>query len=197
MKVTLYSKSLTALGLAVGLGLGMHVSAAPETYTTEANHTFAEFSYNHLGLSNQTSRFNTVSGTITIDPTAKTGKADITIDTKSVDTSSSAFNSHIQAEDYLSTTQFPTATFKSDKFTFSGDKLTGMQGILTLKGVSKPVTLDVTNFDCKKHPMFGVDFCGANAITKVKRSEFNMGKNVPAVGDDVTIKIAIEAKKGS
>lgn len=43
--------------------------------------------------------------------------------------------------------------------------------------------------------MFGVDFCGANAITKVKRSEFNMGKNVPAVGDDVTIKIAIEAKK--
>ena len=79
MKVTLYSKSLTALGLAVGLGLGMHVSAAPETYTTEANHTFAEFSYNHLGLSNQTSRFNTVSGTITIDPTAKTGKADITM----------------------------------------------------------------------------------------------------------------------
>ena len=197
MKVTLYSKSLTALGLAVGLGLGMHVSAAPETYTTEANHTFAEFSYNHLGLSNQTSRFNTVSGTITIDPTAKTGKADITIDTKSVDTSSSVFNSHIQAEDYLSTTQFPTAIFKADKFTFSGDKVTGMQGTLTLKGVSKPVTLEVTNFYCKKHPMFGVDFCGANAIAKVKRSEFNMGKNVPAVGDDVTIRIAIEAKKGS
>ena len=45
--------------------------------------------------------------------------------------------------------------------------------------------------------MVGVDFCGANAITKVKRSEFNMGKNVPAVGDDVTIRIAIEAKKSS
>jgi polyisoprenoid-binding protein YceI len=195
MKVTLFSKSLAAIGLI--FGLSTQVSAAPETYTTEANHTFAEFSYTHLGLSTQTSRFNTVSGTVTIDPIAKTGKADITIDTKSVDTSSSAFNSHIQAEDYLSTTQFPTATFKADKFIFAGEKLTGMQGTLTLKGVSKPVVLEVTNFDCKKHPMLGIDFCGANAITKVKRSEFNMGKNVPAVGDEVTIRIAIEAKKGS
>ena len=89
MKVTLFSKSLAAIGLVFGLSI--QVSAAPETYTTEANHTFAEFSYNHLGLSTQTSRFNTVSGTITIDPAAKTGKADITIDTKSVDTSSVSY----------------------------------------------------------------------------------------------------------
>lgn len=197
MQSKLFINLCSTVTFICGLSFNMQVMAAAENYVTEPNHTFAEFSYNHLGLSNQTSRFNTVSGTITIDPVAKTGKADITIDTKSVDTSSSAFNNHIQAEDYLSTTQFPTATFKSDKFTFSGDKLTGMQGVLTLKGVSKPVTLEVTNFDCKKHPMVGVDFCGANAITKVKRSEFNMGKNVPAVGDDVTIRIAIEAKKSS
>jgi polyisoprenoid-binding protein YceI len=175
------------------LGFSLTAVAAPITYTTDANHTFASFSYNHLGFSDQTSRFNTVSGTVTYDAAAKTGVADITIDTKSVDTGSTLFNGHIQSEDFLSTAQFPTATFKSNKFVFSDNKLTSIQGVLTLKGVSKPVTLDVTNIDCKKHPMNGADACGANAVAKVKRSDFNMSKYVPSVTDEVTIRISIEA----
>jgi polyisoprenoid-binding protein YceI len=186
------SKLLIALFAAIGLSSAF---AAPVTYTTDANHTFAQFEYNHLGFSNQTSRFNTVTGTVTIDQVAKKGSADITIDTKSVDTGSALFNTHIQSEDFLSTTQFPTASFQSDDMIFKGDKPVALKGVLTLKGVSKLVTLKITNFECKKHPMSGVDYCGANAETKVKRTEFNMGKYAPHVGDDVSILIAIEASK--
>lgn len=188
-------KSKLLLALLATIGFSAVAIAAPATYTADANHTFAQFEYNHLGFSNQTSRFNTVTGTVTIDPAAKKGSADITIDTKSVDTGSNLFNSHIQGEDFLSTTQFPTATFQSNDMIFKGDKPVELKGTLTLKGVSKPVTLKVTNFECKKHPMTGVDYCGANAVTKVKRTEFNMGKYAPHVGDDVTILIAIEAAK--
>lgn len=188
-------KSKLLLALLATIGFSATAIAAPATYTADANHTFAQFEYNHLGFSNQTSRFNTVTGTVTIDAAAKKGSADITIDTKSVDTGSNLFNSHIQGEDFLSTTQFPTATFQSNDMIFKGDKPVELKGTLTLKGVSKPVTLKVTNFDCKKHPMTGVDYCGANAVTKVKRTEFNMGKYAPHVGDDVTILIAIEAAK--
>jgi polyisoprenoid-binding protein YceI len=188
-------KSKLLIALFATLGLAGTAFAAPTTYTTDANHTFAQFEYNHLGFSNQTSRFNTVNGTVTIDPAAKKGSADITIDTKSIDTGSTIFNSHIQGEDFLSTTQFPTASFQSSDMIFKGDKPVALKGVLTLKGVSKPVTLKITNFDCKKHPMTGVEYCGANAETKVKRTEFNMSKYAPNVGDDVTIMIAIEAAK--
>ncbi len=188
-------KSKLLIALLTTLGLAGTVFAAPTTYTTDANHTFAQFEYNHLGFSKQTSRFNTVTGTVMIDPVAKKGSADIAIDTKSIDTGSTVFNSHIQGEDFLSTTQFPTASFQSNDMIFKGDKPVALKGVLTLKGVSKPVTLNITNFDCKKHPMTGVEYCGANAETKVKRTEFNMGKYAPNVGDDVTIMIAIEAAK--
>ena len=188
-------KSKLLFTLLATIGLATAAIAAPSTYSTDANHTFAQFEYNHLGFSKQTSRFNTVAGTVTIDQAAKKGSADIIIDTKSVDTGSTLFNGHIQSEDFLSTTQFPTATFQSNDMIFKGDKPVELKGILTLKGVSKPVTLAITHFECKKHPMSGVDYCGANAETKVKRTEFNMGKYAPNVGDDVTIMIAIEAAK--
>jgi polyisoprenoid-binding protein YceI len=188
-------KSKLLFTLLATIGLATSAFAAPSTYSTDANHTFAQFEYNHLGFSKQTSRFNTVTGTVTIDQAAKKGSADIIIDTKSVDTGSTFFNGHIQSEDFLSTTQFPTATFQSNDMIFKGDKPVELKGTLTLKGVSKPVTLAITHFECKKHPMSGVDYCGANAETKVKRTEFNMGKYAPNVGDDVTIMIAIEAAK--
>ena len=124
-------KSKLLVALLATLGLSVAAIAAPATYTAEANHTFAQFEYNHLGFSNQTSRFNTVTGTVTIDQAAKKGSADITIDAKSVDTGSTVFNGHIQGEDFLSTAQFPTATFQSDDMIFKGDKPVALNGELT------------------------------------------------------------------
>ena len=169
--------------------------AAPETYVVDGNHTFPRFSYNHLGYSIQMSRFDKATGTVTLDKAAKTAAVDIVIDTKSVNTGSATFNEHIQGEDFLDTAKHPTATFKSTKVNFDGDKPASIEGNLTLKGVTKPVTLTVTNFKAAPHPMLKKDAIGANATTKVKRTDFNMGKNAPYVGDEVTIDIAIEAVK--
>jgi len=169
--------------------------AAPETYGVEPNHTYANFSYNHMGLSTQISKFSKTSGTVVYDKAAKTGSVDITIDMKSVDTGSNLFNGHIQGADFLDTAAFPTATFKSTKVVFEGDKPASIEGNLTIKGVTKPVTLKVSHFTNMEHPMAKKDAIGANASTLIKRSEFNAGKYAPAVGDDVTITISLEAIK--
>ena len=169
--------------------------AAPETYTVDGSHTFPRFSYSHLGYSTQLSRFNATTGTVVFDAAAKTGSVDITIDAKSVDTGSALFNEHIQGEDFLDTAKFPTATFKSTKVIFKGAKPSKIQGELTIKGVTKPVTLTVTSFQAMPHPMQKKDAIGANAFTIIKRSEFNAGKYAPYVGDEVRIDIALEAIK--
>ena len=169
--------------------------AAPETYVVDGSHTFPRFSYSHLGFSTQLSRFNKTTGKVVFDKAAKTGSVDIEIDAKSVDTGSTLFNEHIQGEDFLDTAKFPTATFKSTKVLFKGDKPAKIQGELTIKGVTKSVILTVTSFQAMPHPMQKKDAIGANATTTIKRSEFNAGKYAPHVGDEVRIDIAIEALK--
>ena len=169
--------------------------AAPETYVADSTHTFARFSYSHFGMSTQLSRFNKTTGTVVLDKAAKTGAVDVVIDTKSVDTGADIFNEHIQGEDFLDTAKYPTATFKSTKVIFDGDKPAKVEGNLTLKGVTRPVTMTVSDFKAAPHPMLKKDAIGANAWTTVKRSEFNADKYAPNVGDDVRIDIAIEAIK--
>jgi len=169
--------------------------AAPETFVLDQNHTKPRFEYNHMGYSIQQSRFDTVTGNIVIDRAAHTGSVDATIDATSVNTGSTLFNGHIQGEDFLDTAKYPTITYKSDKMKFDGDKLVAVEGKLTIKGITKPVTLTVTSVKCMMHPMAQKEACGANATAQVKRSEFNMGKYAPLVGDEVTLTIPVESIK--
>ncbi|WP_300444590.1 YceI family protein, partial [Zoogloea sp.] len=129
------------IALAIAAGISSAAFAAPETYTIESTHTLPRFEYNHLGYSVQLSRFDKTTGTITLDRAAKTGSVDVTIDTTSVNTGYPLFNQHIQGEDFLATAQFPTATYKSTKVNFKGDAPATIEGNLTLKGITKPVTL--------------------------------------------------------
>jgi len=179
---------LTALAAA-----SVAVHAAPVTYTIDNSHTYPHFTYNHLGFSNQTHKFDKTSGTVVLDRKARTGSVDVTIDATSVNTGYAVFNEHIQAADFFDTTVYPTLTFKSTGMKFKGDQPASVMGDLTIKGVTKPVTLTITHFKCQPHPMLKMEACGANATTQVKRSEFNMGKNVPYVSDEVTLTLAIEA----
>lgn len=181
--------------LAITAAAASSAMAAPETYVLDSTHTFPRFSYSHFGYSTQLSKFDKTTGKVVFDKAAKTGSVDIVIDTKTVNTGFPTFNEHIQGEDFLDTAKFPTATFKSTKVNFEGDKPATVEGLLTLKGVTKPVTLTVTSFQAMPHPMMKKDAIGANAWTVVKRSEFNAGKYAPNVGDEVRIDIAIEAIK--
>jgi len=185
-------KQLT-LTASLFVALASHAIAAPVTYQVDPTHTYPRFSYSHFGLSTQLSSFRKTTGTVTFDAKAKTGQADITIDMTTVNTGLADFDEHLRAEDFLDTAKFPTATFKSTRVLFDGDKPSSIEGQLTIKGITKPVTLTVTSFTAMEHPMVKKPAIGANAYAVIKRSEFGAGKYAPYVGDDVRIDIALEA----
>ncbi|MCB5364874.1 polyisoprenoid-binding protein [Pusillimonas sp. CC-YST705] len=186
--------SIMRFSLATALTVGMSAAvAAPVTYELDPSHSFAGFSYPHIGLSTQQQRFNGAKGTIVLDTDAKTGSVDVTVDTTSITTGHDGFDKHIQGPEFLDTAAHPTATFKSSKVIFEGDKPVAAEGDLTIKGVTKPVTLKLTSFASKEHPMAKKPAIGANATAVIKRSEFNASKFVPAVSDDVTLVLVVEA----
>jgi polyisoprenoid-binding protein YceI len=180
--------TLTAL-----TAFAVSTQAAATTYIIDNSHTYPHFTYSHLGYSIQTHKFDKISGKVVMDFDAKTGSVDVSIDATSVNTGYALFNEHLQGEDYFDTAKYPTITFKSSNMAFKGNKPVSLTGDLTVKGVTKPVKLEVTHFKCMPHPMLKAPACGGNATTKIKRSDFNMGKGVPFVGDEVTLTLAIEA----
>ena len=184
-----------AATFALAAALAAPAVAAPETYVLDSAHSYPRFSYNHFGYSTQVSRFNKTTGKIIYDKEAKIASVDIVIDTTSVDSGFPVFNEHLRSEDFFDTAKYPTATFKSTKVIFEGDKPSAIEGDLTIKGITKPVTLTVTTFHAMPHPTNKKDAIGANAFTTVKRSEFNAGKYAPNVGDEIRIDLGVEAIK--
>lgn len=186
MKKTLVAAAFAALFAAP-------VMAAPQSYSVDSSHTFPRFSYDHMGMSKQVLSFKKTTGTVVLDKDAKQAEVDITIDMTSVNTGFDVFDEHIQGKDFLDTASFPVATFKSTKVIFEGDKPVSVEGDLTIKGVTKPVVLNVTSFFNGPHPMLKKDAVGANATAKISRTDFNAGKYAPGVSDEVTLDISLEA----
>ena len=187
--------SLPAALAVLACAVAVPAIAAPETFIIDNNHSFPRFSYSHFGYSTQLSRFDKTRGTIVLDTAARTASVEVVIDMKSVDTGVPLLNEHIQDEGLLDTARFPTASFKSTAVRFNGDKPVAIDGKLTLKGITRPVTLTLTSFLHKPNPMLKKDALGANATATVKRSDFNAAKFAPDVSDEVTLNIAVEAYK--
>ena len=183
----------TLLAAAFAAFFAGQAMAAPQTYVVDSTHSFPRFSYDHMGLSKQILSFKKTTGTVVLDKDAKEAKVDVTIDMTSVNTGFDVFDGHIQGEDFLDTAKFPKATFKSTKVVFKGDKPVSIEGDLTIKDVTKPVTLNVTSFFNGPHPMLKKDAIGANATAVISRTAFNAGHFAPGVGDEVTLDIALEA----
>lgn len=170
-------------------------AAAADSYTVDPAHTYPNFEINHLGFSTMHGRFGATTGKITLDPAAKSGSIDITIDATSINTGHEKRDAHLKTEEFFDVAKFPTLTYKATKLKFNGDKLAGADGELTMHGVTKPVALTITAFNCANHPMTKKPVCGANATATLKRSDFGISTYVPAVGDEVKITIEVEAGK--
>jgi len=170
--------------------------AAPDTYSIDPTHSAARFGYDHLGWTYQQHRFDQMTGKITYDRVAKTGSVDVVIDAKSLNTGYPLFTGQMQAEDMFDTARFPVITYKSTGVKFEGDKVVSIDGDLTVKGITKPVTLTVTSFVAGPHPVQKKrEGIGANAIAKIKRSDFNIVKQLPLVADEVTLTFTVQAFK--
>jgi polyisoprenoid-binding protein YceI len=184
-----------ALAAALAGALASLPAAAAENFTLDSTHTFPSFELNHLGFSIQRGRFNKSSGKVTLDTAAKSGTADITIDAASIDTGYGKLEEHLRGEDFFNVAKYPTITFKGDKFAFEGEKVKSVSGNLTILGVTKPVTLTASYFNCADHPMAKKKACGGDFVATIKRTDFGMKYGVPAVADDVTLRIQVEALK--
>lgn len=167
--------------------------AAPVTYTVDPTHTYASYEVNHLGLSVQHGTFTKVNGTLVVDDAAKRAQVDVTIDAASLQTFLGDRDTHLKSADFFNVAKFPTLTYKSTDVSFKNGKPALVNGNLTLLGVTKPVTLKLVNVSKAKHPMTGKEAWGANAVATIKRSEFGMKTFLPAISDDVTLNIVLEA----
>lgn len=181
---------------AIALASSVSVSAyAADSYTIDPNHTFPVFEVNHLGYSVQHGRFNKSSGVITLDMAGKSGSVDLTIDATSIDMGFPMWDEHMSADGFFNTAKFPVMTFKSNKLIFKDDKVVAAEGQFTLLGVTKPLTVNVKGFKCGENPMNKKLMCGANIGGTIKRSDFGMTKYVPAISDEVSIHVPVEAYK--
>lgn len=181
--------SLAALTLAFAA-----LTAQAETYTIDPRHSFTSFELDHLGLSMASGRFDKMSGTISYDPAAKTGSADVRIEVASVTSGDAERDAHLLKPEFFDAATHPAITFKSTAFRFEGEMLAAVEGDLAIRGVTKPVTLKVNRIVCKPHPLTKVPSCAANAEAKTKRSEFGVSAYLPGIGDDVTLHLAVEAQ---
>jgi polyisoprenoid-binding protein YceI len=170
-------------------------SAIAATYNVDPSHTYPSFEADHMGLSVWRGKFDKTSGTVTMDRAAKTGALDITIDAASIDFGLDKMNTHAKSADMFNVEKFPTVSYKSKSFKFDGDKLVGVEGELTMLGVTKPVSLKVDRFNCIMHPRLKREVCGANAVGEFKRTDFGLNYATPAFAPEVKLAIQIEAIK--
>lgn len=168
--------------------------AAPLTYKIDANHTDVVASWSHFGFSNPIAHFGKVDGSITYDP-AKVGasKVEVTLPLSGLNSHVGDFDDHLRSDDFFDAEKYPNITFKSTSVKAAGEGKLTVVGDLTIKGITKPVTLDVTINKIGAQPIAKRDAAGFNASTTIKRSDFGVGKYAPNVSDEVKLTITTEA----
>ncbi len=179
--------------LTATLALAASAAAQTGTWTIDPNHTAAQFSVRHLGISTVRGAFTKVGGTVTYDP-ANLGKTmiDVTIDANSVDTRVEMRDNDLRSPNFFDVAKYPTLTFKSKHAESDGGGKMKVTGDLTIHGVTKEVVLNV---DGPSEPMKdpkGKQHMGASATTKINRKDFGVSGNPTAVGDEISITIDVE-----
>ncbi len=166
---------------------------AQESYTIDPRHTFPSFEVLHHGFSIQRGRFNRTTGKVVLEGTRQAGTIEITIEAASIDTGLDELEKVLRGPGFFDVERHPLITFRASKLRFDGDRLAGADGELTLLGVTRPVSLEVSLWKCGLYPPNRRQACGAEAGTRIRRSDFGMKASLPGVADDVRIVIQIEA----
>lgn len=188
MKLTL-SRAL----LVMGCVFLQPVQAAEQTYQLDNSHTQVVWQISHFGFSHPAGKWMAEGSLVLDDAKPQNSKVNATIHVADMVTGIPKLDEHLKSADFFDVAKYPTATFVSDKVSVSGKQKAAVHGMLTLHGVSKPVTLNVTLNKMGVNPVSNKKTAGFSASTTIKRSEFGINKYLPGLGDEVKINIEAEA----
>lgn len=175
---------------------------APGVWELDPAHTTVGFVARHLMVTKVRGRFTGVSGSITVAERPEDSCVEVTIDAASVDTREEARDNHLRSPDFLDVEHYPTITFRSTGVRHLGGNRWAVDGELTIRGVTRPVTLDVTYEGAVRDP-WGGERIGFSATTEIDRDDWGVSWNVPLeaggllVGKKVKIEIEAEAVRKS
>lgn len=188
-----FMTALAASALLLGAAPLTSVQAA-DTYNFDPAHTSVIWKAGHMGYSFPHGIFSNIEGTLVLDEAAlENSKVDVTIPTGLVATGIEKFDGHLKNQDFFDVEKHPSAKFVSTKVEKTGDKTAKLTGDLTILGVTKPVTMDVTFNHKGEHPYAKKQAVGFSATTTIKRSEWGINYGIPHIPDDVPLQIEAEA----
>ena len=180
------------LGLVAGLFLGSMGAAVPAAeYEIDTAHSFIEFRIKHLGYSWLYGRFNRFSGEFSHDPAdPSANRISVSIDPASIDTNHAERDKHLRNPDFLDVEKYPDAGFESTGYT--GDAESGtLEGMLTLHGVTKPISIDLRKIGEGKDPWGGYRAGFIGTIT-LARSDFGISYNLGPASETMELELGIE-----
>jgi polyisoprenoid-binding protein YceI len=187
-------KILAAAIAAVSLSGAAHADA--EKYVLDASHSQILFSYNHLGFSTTYGMFSGFEGEIMFDADDPSkSSVSVSMPVKMMFTGWEKRDAHFMSADFFAATDDEMVTFTSTGIEVTGENTAKITGDLTLNGVTKSVVLDAKLNQAGNHPMANKPWAGFDATTTIMRSDFEVGKFAPFVGDEVAIAISVEAMK--
>ena len=160
-------------------------------YAVDPGHTQVGFTVSHMGFSNYSGGFSEVSGNLDLQPkNPAQSSLKITIPVSSVTTTSTKLTGELKGDQWLDAAKYPDMTFVSTKVTPEGKDKAKVAGNLTLHGVTKPVTLDVTLVGAGVNPLSKKVTVGFDAKGTIKRSDFGVKTYIPLIGDELHLTIA-------
>ena len=167
--------------------------AAPVTYKLDPGHTNVLASWNHFGYSNPSINFGQVDGTLVYDADqVSASSVQVTLPLTGLSALADQFYDHLTSDKWFDAAKYPAATFKSTRVEAAGEGKLKVTGDLTIKGITKPVVLDVTLNKAGEHPMKKVPMCGGEARTSIQKKDYGeFGGGI--LGDEIRIALEFEA----
>ncbi|MEM9426013.1 MAG: YceI family protein [Pseudomonadota bacterium] len=178
-------------------------AAQAESWVPDLSHTEVVIGWNHAGFSIQTAKFTEVEGALEFVPDDVAGaKADFSVMVASIDTGVPDFDGHLQSADFFDAANHPAIRFVSTSVEQTGDMTVAATGDLTIKGVTQPVTFDITVHAMGEHPVgqffdyYKGEWLGMTATATINRSEFGIDAFIPVGSDAIDITINTEMRAG-
>lgn len=169
------------------------ITAVSGTYQLDPTHTDVLAQWTHFGFSQPSAHFGISEGTLVYDAAdVAKSSVQVTMPLTAMNSFVDKLDEHLASGDFFDAAKFPNATFKSTSVAAAGTNKLTVTGDLTIKDITRPVTLDVTLNGAGEHPMLKKQAIGFSATATIKRSDFGVGAYAPNVSDEVQLRITTE-----